>query len=316
MLTRLIRGLGRIYDFSHVKEFTVEANPGTVTKEWLDTAALLGITRISFGMQAYQENLLILLGRIHSFADVEESVALARTAGIKNISIDLIFGIPGQTQNDWDQTAEAALSLCPAHISAYGLIPEEGTRLYRDLQKKSLSLPEPETEREMYSAFIRKCSKSGFQQYEISNFAKPGYECRHNIGYWTQVPYLGLGVSAASMLGIILDENGMHYFRRTNPDTLRSYENMIRSGFAVPENEMISPREARFETMMLGLRMNRGVCEETFRNSHRRTVVQCYGQKLNQLIEKGLIIHENGFWKLTERGFDVQNSVLVELMDD
>ena len=311
----LINGLNHIYDLNAVREFTAEANPGTVTVEWLDMAVTLGVNRISFGMQAYQDRILHLLGRIHRFEDVVSSVSLARRAGIGNISIDLIFGIPGQTISDWTQTADAALSLKPEHLSAYGLIPEEGTPLYKDLESGHFTLPDPDLERGMYDLVIRKTAEAGFHQYEISNFALAGFECEHNKGYWTQIPYIGLGVSAASMTGIRYSADGMDYHRRTNPVTLDQYENMISSGI-LSSADLISPADSRFETMMLGLRMNQGVEESAFLKKHRVTLEQCYGKKLRTMEKLGLCKHENGVWKLTRRGFDVQNSILVELMDD
>ena len=314
-IRRLITGLQDTFDLTGVCEFTTEANPGTVTKDWLDTAASLGINRISFGMQAFQDHLLQLLGRIHTFDDVKKSASQARESGIDNISLDLIFGIPGQTLSEWNETTDAALSLAPFHLSAYGLIPEEGTPLYCDLDNKRLNLPDPESEREMYDSFIQKTRLSGFSQYEISNFARNGYECQHNIGYWTQLPYLGLGVSAASMTGIRYNSDGMSYVRSVNPDTLEAYEKAISIGLPA-EQEQVTPQEARFETMMLGLRMNRGVSDAEFLTKHRLTIQQCYGDKLFDLEQNGLIVHENGAWRLTARGFDIQNSVLVELMDD
>ena len=310
----LVTGLGQIFDLNTVTEFTTEANPGTVTKEWMDTAAALGINRISFGMQAYQDSILHLLGRIHQFEDVVSAVSLARNTGINNISIDLIFGIPTQTIGDWERTADAALSLEPVHISAYGLIPEPGTPLCRDLESGRLTLPDPEEERRMYDLIISKTSACGFHQYEISSFALDSFECRHNIGYWTQVPYLGLGVSAASMTDTVYREDGMYYDRSVNPDTPDAYENMVRSG-KTSDRERIRPADARFETMMLGLRMNRGISETDFLSRHRISIEQCYGKKLKELEKLGLVIHENNTWRLSSRGFDIQNSVLVELMD-
>ena len=314
-LRKLITGLDSVFDLTRVCEFTIEANPGTVTNDWLDTAVSLGVNRISFGMQAFQASLLQQLGRIHTFNDVEKSVFHARESGIENISLDLIFGIPDQTLTDWNETTDAALSLAPSHLSAYGLIPEEGTPLYSDLINDRLELPDPETEREMYDAFIKKTGLSGFSQYEISNFAKDGKECLHNIGYWTQIPYLGLGVSAASMTDVRYNSYGMSYIRSVNPNTLAAYKKAICTGFRA-EQEQVVPQESRFETMMLGLRMNRGVSDTEFLTKHHLTIQQCFGKKLSALEQNSLIIHETGFWKLTPRGFDIQNSVLVELMDD
>ncbi len=315
LLSRLIAGLRDVLTLDAVTEFTAEANPGTVAPEWLDTAASLGINRLSFGMQAYQENLLNLLGRIHRFRDVSSSVSLARRSGIRNISLDLIFGIPTQNMDDWRQTVDAALSLSPFHLSAYGLIPEEGTPLTRDLSEGKLSLPDPDEEREMYTFVKKRTCEAGFRQYEISSFALDGYECKHNIGYWTQVPYLGLGVSAASMTCVSFGTDGMSCLRSVNPCTIRAYEDLIAKGSFPAGSEHISPPEARFETMMLGLRMNRGVSEIDFYTRHRLSLDQCYGKKLREMEKRGLVLHENGFWKLTSRGFDIQNSILVDLME-
>ena len=315
LLSEMIRGIREVFCLDTVQEFTIEANPGTVTKDWIDTALSLGINRLSLGMQAYQDSLLCLLGRIHRFEDVVTSVRAARSSGFGNIGIDLIFGIPNQTIGDWTQTVESVISLRPEHISAYGLIPEDGTPLYRDLESGLLSLPDPDDEREMYDLVIRKTAAAGYGQYEISNFSLAAYECRHNIGYWTQIPYIGLGVSAASMTGVRFLPEGMEYERSVNPDTFTEYEKMINEGMKSP-SETISASEARFETMMLGLRMNCGVSEEFFRKIHHLSIESCYGKKLIELESRGLLRHENGSWKLTSRGFDIQNSILVELMDD
>ncbi len=313
--SRLINGLRSVFNLENVKEFTAEANPGTITPEWLDTALSCGVNRLSIGMQCFQKKLLHILGRIHVYEDVTASVSAARAAGFENISLDLMFGIPTQTLNDWEETIDAAFMLNPDHISAYGLIPEEGTPISEELKKKSLFLPDPEEEREMYDLVIRKTSLHGFHQYEISNFARETFECTHNIGYWTQVPYLGLGVSAASMTKIRFDSSGMNYERSVNPDSIREYEKNVCSGI-LADPEKIGPSEARFETLMLGLRMNAGVSSNAFFKMHRKTIESCYGQKLKDLQRRGLVYFENGSWKLTSRGFDIQNSVLVELMDE
>ena len=315
LLADMIRRIREVFSLDAVQEFTIEANPGTVTKEWIDTALSLGINRLSLGMQAYQGRLLSLLGRIHRFEDVVASVSAARSSGFGNIGIDLIFGIPTQTIEDWSQTVESVISLRPEHISAYGLIPEDGTPLYRDLENGLLSLPDPDDEREMYDLVIRKTAAAGYRQYEISNFSLSSYECMHNIGYWTQIPYIGLGVSAASMTDVRFFNEGMEYVRSVNPDTMNEYEKMINAGMK-SQSETISPSEARFETMMLGLRMNCGVSENFFRNKHHVSIESCYGKKLKEMESRGLMLHENGSWKLTARGFDIQNSILVELMDD
>ena len=315
-LARLIRGLKERLDLASVREWTSEANPGTVTKEWLDTALEGGVNRVSLGMQAAQRSLLSMLGRIHCPEDTERSVKAARDAGFRNLSLDLMFGLPGQTADDWTETLEAALALNPEHLSAYGLIPEEGTPLYEDLRSGKMSLPEPEEEREMYGALLRTAEAAGFHQYEISNFALPGFECLHNAGYWRQVPYLGLGLSAASMTEVRKGPDGMRYVRRTNVRTPEEYMRGILSGTpALAEKAETAPEEARFETMMLGLRMNRGVGEREFSAMHGVSLEACFGERLRALRGRGLVLYENGFWRLTRDGMDLQNTVLVELMD-
>lgn len=316
LFVRLAAGLEKSYGFSQVTEFSSEANPGTITPEWLRAAVSSGVNRLSIGMQAYQDRHLKLLGRIHSYTEVCSSVHDARNAGIDNISLDLIFGIPGQSIREWEETLDAALALCPDHISAYGLIPEEKTPLFDDLSSGFINLPDPDEEREMYSLAVSRLACHGLLQYEISNFAKPGRECSHNIGYWKQIPYIGLGLSAASMVRMSKGIDGISYIRRTNPSSFEEYSEMIRfSGADIP-TETISGGEARFETMMLGLRMNEGVSETDFFHMHGVAMESCYGGKLSSLEKRGLLTHENGRWKLTARGFDIQNSILVELMDD
>ena len=315
-LRRLIAGLREYYEIRPDAELSMESNPGTLTAAFLDTAVSAGVNRLSLGMQAYQPEILQFLGRIHSFEEVSRSVSMARAAGLNNLNLDLIFGIPGQTLSDWDETLDAALSLSPDHLSAYGLIPEEGTPLQRRLENGEAILPDPDLEREMYDLAIRKLRAAGLEQYEISNFARKGYECRHNIGYWTQVPYLGLGLAAASMR--ILEQQtglGLTCLRTTNPSDPTTYQEMIRSGnLSAAVRETISPEESRFETMMLSLRMNRGVSESRFLVMHGVSIDEVYGEKLEEMRKKGLMRHENGAWALTRKGMDIQNTVLVEFM--
>ncbi len=317
LFRRLILGLQKSFSFDQIQEITTEANPGTVNESWMKQAAALGINRVSIGMQAFQPELLHLLGRIHSFENVIHAVSLTRKSGISNINLDLIFGIPGQTMEQWKETLLRALDLNPCHLSIYGLIPEENTPLYRDLQSGVLSLPEPELEREMYDTALLITEQSGFHQYEISNFSQPGMECIHNIGYWTQVPYLGIGLAAASMLYPSVTDSGFTYTRYTNPDSADAYKHFVLHGcHDYLEQESITPAMSRFETMMLSLRMNCGISEETFIKMHHMPLEACYGTKLAFFEKNGLMIHDRGRWRLSRKGMDIQNSILVELMDD
>ena len=316
-LERLIRGLTRLYRIDDNAEFTAEANPGTVTDAWLETARALGINRLSLGVQAAQDHLLRQLGRIHRFPDAEIAAARARKAGFRQLNLDLIFGIPGQSEADWKDTLSRTLELQPEHISAYGLIPEEGTPLMADLRAGRLQMPPPEAERAMYEMLKDTLRKSGYAQYEISNFAQPGAACRHNIGYWTQKPYLGLGLSAASMVHPHKEGEGLAYTRMQNPNTFALYDRLVHAGEEnLRETEEISPKEARFETMMLGLRMTRGISEADFESMHGISVMRCYGKKLLGFQAQGLMDQKEGRWFLTDRGMDIQNAILVELMED
>ncbi|MBR4457622.1 MAG: radical SAM family heme chaperone HemW [Clostridia bacterium] len=309
-MQRLLDGVFRYFPPAGGAEFTGEANPGTLTKAWLDVMIGSGMNRLSLGMQAAQPELLRLLGRIHGMEDVHASVDMARAAGIRNLSLDLMFGIPDQTEALWRESLEEAVALEPEHLSCYGLIPEEGTPLKRSLDSGELSLPEEETERAMYDEAIRFLAFRGYAQYEISNFARPGYACRHNIGYWRRVPYLGLGISAASML----TTDGETALRQTNPHTWEGYEAVIRTGRGRGE-ETVTGEDARFETLMLGLRMNEGVSEAEYRRAFGEAITVRYGDRLESLRARGLLLHEKGAWRLTRRGMDIQNSILVELMD-
>lgn len=308
-LARLLDGVFRFFPPSPDAEFTSEANPGTLTPAWLETAVSLGLNRLSLGMQAAQPELLALLGRIHSAAQVAESIRLARAAGIRNLSLDLMFGLPGQTPEQWRETLETALSLEPEHLSCYGLIPEEGTPLKAALDDGSLVLPDEEAERAMYDEAISMLAAAGYAQYEISNFARPGFACRHNLGYWRRVPYLGLGASAASFLPGPDGER-----RETNPPDLDGYARLVR-GESARVTETVFPADAMFETMMLGLRLNEGVSESVFLARHGVPLRDVYGAKLETLAAQGLLRRDGDAWKLTRRGMDIQNSVLVELMD-
>ena len=317
LMELLTLGLRERLPLSSVSEWTSEANPGTLTPSWLNAAMEGGVNRLSLGMQAGQDRLLRLLGRIHDEKAVEESVLLARSAGIRNLNLDLIFGLPTQTCAEWRETLEKAFSLGPEHLSAYGLIPEEGTPLWNDLQSGMLSLPEPEEERTMYEDLLRETAKRGYLQYEISNFAREGMACRHNLGYWDQTPYLGLGLSAASLLRKTRSGDGLRYFRRTNTSSPENYLRGIREKHPVfSEESRIDPAEARFETMMLGLRRTRGVRDREFLEAHGVSVESCYGEKLRKLCRQGLLERGGDAWRLTRRGMDLQNQALVELMDD
>lgn len=310
LLRKLLSGLRQWYDMPSGIEFTAEANPGTLTSAWLDAAIEGGVSRLSMGMQAAHPQLLRTLGRIHSHEDVVESVLLARAKGIDNLSVDLMFGLPGQTPEMWRESLDAALALNVEHMSCYGLIPEEGTPLMADLNAGRITLPDESDERQMYDDTLRILAEHGYQQYEISNFARPSRECRHNIGYWTRVPYIGLGASAASMLNT--PSGGL---RTTNPAGIHEYIRMAQEQAWRRERLSLLPEDARFESLMLGLRMTIGVSEADFAAMHGISLDEYCGETLRRQQAQGLLLHQNGRWALTRRGMDVQNAILVEIME-
>jgi oxygen-independent coproporphyrinogen III oxidase len=288
-----------------------------------------GVNRLSLGAQARQARLLRLLGRIHDWEDVIASVDIARQAGFDNINLDLMLGLPGecgkgdrhllperpsgcfaqkvpvtfsapQTISDVRETLEAALALSPTHLSCYSLMVEEGTPICRDITAGKLALPEEELDREMYELARHTLAEHGFHQYEISNFAREGYECRHNIGCWTRVPYLGFGCAAHSFFAEC---------RTMNPSKLDAY-----LAGEKPMTERISEEKARFESLMLGLRMTRGVRDEDFTRMHGMSILAAFGEKLDKPIGEGLLEWHEGDLRLTRLGMDLENSVLVDLM--
>ena len=297
---RLLRALKARYAFAPQAECTCECNPGAVTPAFLAVLKAHGFTRLSMGAQARQERLLRLLGRIHTWEQVEQSAALARREGFENLNLDLMLGLPTQTLSDVRETLGAALALHPTHLSCYGLILEEGTRMREMVEQGVWTLPEEDAEREMYEECRRTLADHGFLQYEISNFALPGFACRHNTDCWKRKEYLGLGCAACGFL------DGVRY---QNPRELRAY---LRGD--APEETAIPPEEARFESMMLGLRMTEGVSDAEFARMHGMTLRQAFGSRLDVPVAQGLAIWENGRYRLTRRGMDVQNRVLLEFL--
>lgn len=306
------------FAFGPEVEFTSEANPGTLTDSWLDTLLGAGMNRLSLGVQAAQDELLGRIGRIHTFQQARQAVDMARRAGIRNLNLDVMSGLPGQTLSMYLDSLQAMIGLSPEHISAYSLILEEGTPLYAAVTAGRETLPDEETTALMYEQGAAWLEKAGYARYEISNFAYPGYQCRHNLGYWQGAWYLGLGAAAHSMLPP--EQEGSACLRRANISDVEEYITRMQQGLSpVESEEPISPAEARFETMMLGLRTTAGVGEQDFLRRHGKPLADCYGPRLDRLAQEGL-----GQWKtdgqqrrfsLTNRGLEVQNEVLIRLMD-
>ena len=300
LMEKLLEGIRGLFSFSPQAECSCECNPGTVTDAFLFTLRREGVNRLSFGAQAYQPRLLSLLGRIHTWDQVKGSVEAARRAGFENINLDLMLGLPTQTLSDVRETLSAALSLRPTHLSCYGLIVEEGTPLQEKIRSGAWHLPEEELERDMYECCRETLAAHGFRQYEISNFALPGFACRHNTDCWQRKEYVGLGCAACGFSG---NE------RYQNPRDLGEYL----SGVG-PEITLLTPEDARFESVMLGLRMMEGVSEADFYRMHSISLRDAFGKKLRKPLAEGLVEWREGRLRLTRKGMDVQNAVLVVLL--
>ena len=292
-------------------EITLEVNPGTVTRDRLLAYHDLGINRLSIGVQSAHDAELMLLGRIHTFEQAKQCYVWAREAGFTNISLDVISALPNQTFSDYKETLEALIALNPEHISSYSLIVEEGTpfyELYAEGKEKAEELPDEECDREMYAYTKKRLKEAGYERYEISNYAKPGFESRHNSSYWTGIPYLGVGLGASSLF-----TNARYH----NESDLNAYLAAVQAGEDIRKDmERLVVSEQMEEFMMLGLRMMRGVSRSEFQKRFGCAMETVYGQALKKLERNGLIILDGDRVALTETGIDVSNQVFIEFIPE
>ena len=308
LLSRLVDGLRDALDLSVVEEFTVEANPDDVTPEWCAAVAALGVNRVSMGVQSFEDQILRLIGRRHTARQAMDAVVNLREAGISNISIDLIFGLPGQTVASWTASVEQAIALKPQHISAYGLTYEEGTRLWQQRERGEVVEVSEEQCLEMYRILVDELQAAGYEHYEISNFALPGYHSRHNSSYWDDTPYLGLGAAAHSYDGKV---------RRWNPHDLRQYMDKVLAGELACELEELSRSERYDERVMLGLRTARGVDAERLRMDFGDVAWRYFIREAARHVEAGnLRVTEDGRYVLTRDGIMLSDSIIRDLMWD
>lgn len=282
-------------------EITIEANPGTVTEKLLGEYLCAGVNRLSFGLQSADDVELAAVGRIHTYAEFLDSFEMARKAGFKNINVDLMMGLPGQTMISLKQTVNKVCFLRPEHISAYMLILEEGTPLFERAKKLSI-LPNDDKQAEMYELAVGMLEKKGYRQYEISNFAREGYECRHNKGYWTREQYLGIGLGASSMI------DNVRY--RVTTD-LGSYLQTL----SYESEESLSADDIRNEIVMLGMRLKDGISYNEIKETYGESYANVLLCKLNRYLEQGLVEHDYDRFHFTVKGFLVSNTILADLME-
>lgn len=292
-------------------EISLEMNPDSVTKEKLKVYKKIGINRLSIGLQSANNEELKVLGRIHTWEGFLKSWNLIKDEGFTNVNIDLMSGLPGQSLKSYEETLKKVLALDPQHISSYSLIVEEGTKFeqwYGEGIAQGHRLPSEETDRRMYELTKKMLKEKGYERYEISNYSLPGYECKHNEGYWTGKSYLGFGLGASS------------YFRGQrlqNENDMEKYLTLMKKGEdPVLEQHTLSKKEQMEEFMFLGLRRMKGVREKNFYDRFQISLKEVYGEKLQTLEEKALLKYneKEGSWALTEFGIDVSNQVFVEFL--
>lgn len=319
----LMERIRRCYRLCEGPEITLESNPGTLDPDRLRGYRRTGINRLSMGLQSADDRELKLLGRIHTYADFLDNYAAAREAGFSNINVDLMSALPGQTLSGWLETLRRTADLGPEHISAYSLILEEGTplyALYRDGGEKAPApLPGEEQERLMYEQTKQVLAGYGYRRYEISNYARPGYECRHNIGYWTRRPYLGVGLGSASLLEetrwkVTGDlETYLDFFF---PEKQTGERPLQDRAVLRQERQQLTETEQKEEFLFLGLRMQEGIRVGEFRQRFHTGLWDVYGSVITRLQEQGLLlVYDDGRrMRLTERGIDVSNYVLSQFL--
>ncbi|WP_128896501.1 radical SAM family heme chaperone HemW [Longirhabdus pacifica] len=281
-------------------EFTVEANPGSTDDEKLDVMHEYGVNRLSFGVQAFQNDLLTSIGRFHDVDDVYRSIATAKKVGFQNISIDLIFGLPQQTLAQVKESVQAALQLDLQHYSLYGLKVEENTLFYKQLQNDMLKLPDEDDELQMYMYIIDTLQQAGYHQYEISNFALPSYESKHNNMYWRNQSYYGLGAGAHGYVKGI---------RHANVKRIADYIEAVQHGIPVADQHEVSRREAMEDFMMVGFRLIDGVKQEDFVQQFDQKMEEVFASQLHHLLEKKLIQKNKSGYSLTKQGIKFGNEV-------
>lgn len=301
--------LGRIsdkifsrFDVDSQAEITIETNPGTLDAKKLAEMKSMYFNRLSMGLQAWQDRLLKKLGRIHTADEFETNFLQARDAGFKNINVDLMFALPAQSLDDWQETLEKVMKLRPEHISAYSLIIEEGTPFFDMFDRGEIKETDEETDRKMYYLAKEMLSDKGYKQYEISNFAKEGFECYHNKVYWRTEEYQGFGLGAHSYAGGV---------RFHNTYDMKEY---LRGEGLRLDKEFLSIEEKQEEFMFMGLRMNEGVSEAEFLRRFGESMDSVYGDEIKELISEELLVKKDGRLSLTDRGVDISNSVFEKFI--
>ena len=299
-IVETLRRAREILPFAPDAEITLEGNPGTLTPDKLAAYRRAGVNRLSLGAQSFDDGLLRALGRIHTAAQVAEGVAMAREVGFENINLDLMYALPGQTMVQWEATLDAAIALGVPHLSAYSLIVEEGTPMAARVARGDAVIPGEDAVNAMQREAVARLAAAGYGRYEISNYAKAGHACRHNLVYWRRGEYLGLGCAAHSLL---------NETRFSNPASLEEYL----AGRRELDRQAILPGDAMEETLMLATRTARGLDLSAWEDAFGAPFGR--GAALRRLERGGFIEIDHGFLRLTLRGMEVQDAVVLELLE-
>lgn len=314
LVERLFHALYRHFPIHTNAEISMECNPGALSPDALDTCRRAGVNRVSLGAQSTDDALLSRIGRIHTRQSIFEAFSLLRQTGFSNINIDIMHGLPGQSTEDYLASIQMLLTLNPTHISAYSLILEEGTPLYDEIQEGLETLPDQDEVCAMQDAGIGLLARQGYARYEVSNFAKPGYACLHNLNYWENGAYIGLGAGAHSAWRLPDGTGREHWTRFENPPSLEAYSLSLDIPMEQREKHIIPPIEEAFETVMLGLRMLAGIHLPAFTARFGAPLDSFFPQSLKKLQKNGLIQADKTHVRATARGMDLLNQVLQEFL--
>lgn len=301
-LDSLLKEVHRVFEVKKNAEITIEANPNTLSSEKMHVLLKNGVNRLSVGVQSFDDEELKRIGRIHNAQMAYTTVCEAKKLGFNNINLDLMTALPGQTLQSLRKTLETALTLSPQHLSCYSLILEEGTPLFQQYQKGGLSIPEEETDREMYHEMCEQLKQHGFEQYEISNFAKPGRECRHNLKYWKCDEYIGVGTAAHSYLG---------HCRFANTSDFEEY---LKGHFHTEQRQMLTREDEMAEFIIMGLRMIKGIHTEEFLRRFGISFEVHFEDIIKKHLQNGFLAKKANRYFLTSKGLDVSNAILCDFV--
>lgn len=304
-MRRIMDALNESFPVAEGAECSMECNPGTATAANLRAYRAAGINRLSVGLQSANDALLQSVGRIHTYVQFSDTLRFARDAGFQNIGADVMHGLPGQTQRDYLNTLETVCRSGVTHVSAYALTLAEGTPLYERVQSGETVLPDEDDVADMQDAGIGYLESRGYMRYEISNFAQAGFECRHNLNYWENGEYIGLGVAAHSAVRL------RQWTRYSNVETLKDYFRLAERGKRpVQETIRLYPADEMFECVMLGLRLVRGVDRKAFRERFGADMAEVFPEAMGKLRERGWAVETPERIALNRKGLDLQNEAL------